>query len=64
MDRIDSLFTNVMRSDTSGSAMHVAIATAKKTLNCYYSLTDLSEVYQIAMGMYSIILDTGLTIVL
>ena len=29
---------------------------AKKTLNCYYNLTDASEVYRIAMGMFLLLL--------
>jgi len=33
---------------------------AKKTLNRYYNLTDSSEVYQIAMGMYEFILPLSM----
>ena len=32
-------------------AIHASIGLAKKTLNKYYSLSDLSEVYHIAMGV-------------
>jgi hypothetical protein len=50
MDYIDTVFTNVARptSDLS-SAVQAAIEIVKKTLNRYYSLTDASDVYRIAM---------------
>ena len=31
----------------------------KKTPNCYYSITDMLEMYRIAMGMYLIDLSTS-----
>ena len=33
----------------------------KKTLNHYYSMTDMSEVYRIAMGVYLTDISTSLT---
>jgi hypothetical protein len=51
MDHIDTIFTNAtLPSSKNHLAVRAAIETAKHTLNKYYSLTDFSEVYRIAMG--------------
>ncbi|KAG2747579.1 hypothetical protein P692DRAFT_201668127, partial [Suillus brevipes Sb2] len=45
MDHIDSVFTNgIIKRDT--------LDPAKRTLNRYYSLTDTSKVYRIAMVLH------------
>jgi hypothetical protein len=52
MDCIDEvLATNALDSQYSLS-IQAALTMGKKMLNRYYSKTDLSEVYRIAMGMY------------
>jgi hypothetical protein len=51
MDHIDTYFTNMIApSSSKNPAIRAALEVAKKTLNRYYSLTDASETYQIAMG--------------
>lgn len=53
MDHIDQvLATNAVDYQYSIS-IQAALTIGKKTLNRYYSKTDLSEVYRIAMGVYS-----------
>lgn len=54
MDFIDSSFTdNIHTQDVHVSpAIRAALRLAKKTLNRYYTLTDASNVYRIAMGMF------------
>jgi hypothetical protein len=53
MDLIDSLFTDLtLPTSQKHPAIRAAVKTAKKTLNKYYSLTDHSELYRIAMGLY------------
>jgi hypothetical protein len=47
---IDHRFSSMMSDMSYNPAIRYAIQFAKKTLNKYYSLTDSSEVYQIAMG--------------
>jgi len=53
IDYIDETFTTRMLSkETLDLAFRVAIWLAKRTLNRYYSLTDSSPVYRIAMSNY------------
>ena len=53
MDHIDSTFTNgIVDSELLDPAIRAALGLAKRTLNRYYSLTDLSETYRIAMGSF------------
>jgi hypothetical protein len=52
MDHIDeSLSTDAINPDRT-PAIRAALSLAKKTLNRYYSLTDSSDVYRIAMGTF------------
>ncbi|KAG1777140.1 hypothetical protein EV702DRAFT_970267, partial [Suillus placidus] len=53
MDHIDTVLTNgIINSQLLDPAIRTALHLAKKTLNrYYYSLTDKSETYRIAMGM-------------
>lgn len=54
MDRIDMYFTKEMApSGRKNLAIRAALKIAKNTLNRYYSLTDESETYRIAMGALS-----------
>lgn len=51
MDHIDEvLATSASDSEYSVSILQAALAMGKKTPNRYYSKTDFSEVYRIAMG--------------
>jgi hypothetical protein len=53
MDHIDTTFTNcIINKARLQPAIRTALGLAKKTLNRYYSLTDSSNVYRIAMGMF------------
>ena len=53
MDHIDNVFTNAcLPGSMNNPAIRAAIEVAKKTLNRYYTLTDLSELYRIAMGEF------------
>jgi hypothetical protein len=49
MDRIDSLLNNATTEPLSSSVKH-ALTFARKSINKYYSKTDVSNVYRIAMG--------------
>jgi hypothetical protein len=50
MDEIERRFTSMAANTKYNSAIRYALRLAKATLNKYYSLTDSSEVYRIAMG--------------
>lgn len=50
MDEIDKRFGNIGRDALFDKAIRLATRLAKGTLNKYYSLTDSSEAYRIAMG--------------
>lgn len=50
MDKIDETLSNWLLDATLSPPVRAAVAIAKKTLNRYYSLTDQSEVYRIAMS--------------
>jgi hypothetical protein len=51
MDHIDWVLASQSVNRTFDAPIRVALALGKKTLNCYYALTDSSEVYRIAMSM-------------
>jgi hypothetical protein len=55
MDEIDRHFTTISRDSSFDLAIQDALVPAKATLNCYYSLTDSSEAYWIAMGKFGCI---------
>lgn len=52
MDHFDQVLTSTMVSAKYSAGIHAAIRIGKQTLDWYYSLTDASEVYRIAMGKY------------
>jgi len=53
MDYIDEAFMNgILDKRSLSPAIHAALRLTKSTLNHYYSLTDSSDVYQIAISMY------------
>ncbi|KAJ8591968.1 hypothetical protein M405DRAFT_891619, partial [Rhizopogon salebrosus TDB-379] len=50
MDHIDTTFTNgILNTHVLDPAIRAALKLAKRTLNRYYSLTDASETYRVAM---------------
>ena len=53
MDYIDEVFTTSMLAEEAfNPAIRMAVGLTKKTLNKYYSLTDSSRVYCVAMSKY------------
>jgi len=52
MDHVNQVLTTASLNHNYTLAIRAAMATAKKTLNRYYELTDHSDVYRIAMGTY------------
>lgn len=54
MDVIDKkLTTDSLRRSSYDAPIHASLGLAKKTLNRYYSMTDWSEAYKIAMGTFT-----------
>ena len=51
MDHIDKTLTSQSIDRKYEPSIHATLSLAKRVLNCYYSTTDQSEVYRIAMGM-------------
>lgn len=64
MDHIDRHLATSLQDDSLSVALHAALAIGKKTLNRYYNKTDYSEIYHIAMGMFTFFyyFDDGLTV--
>jgi hypothetical protein len=57
MDHIDTIFTGyALPGNGKPPAIRAAVEIAKTTLNKYYSLTDSSELYRIAMGKILLLL--------
>ncbi|KAH9952522.1 hypothetical protein BGW80DRAFT_1194779, partial [Lactifluus volemus] len=54
MDKMDDELTKASQSNDKSPALRAALMMGKALLNKYYSLTDKSEVYRIAMGSSSI----------
>ncbi|KIM66632.1 hypothetical protein SCLCIDRAFT_37434, partial [Scleroderma citrinum Foug A] len=53
MDYIDTTFTTgLLKKEQLDRAIHAAVGLAKRTLNRYYSLTDTSKLYCIAMVLH------------
>ena len=50
MDHIDETLTSQSIDPKYEPSIRAALSLAKRVLNCYYSATDQSEVYRIAMG--------------
>jgi hypothetical protein len=50
MDHIDQHLATAARNNTYRPCIQAAVAMGKKLLNKYYSYTDHSELYRIAMG--------------
>ncbi|KAG0705866.1 hypothetical protein DFH29DRAFT_799488 [Suillus ampliporus] len=55
MDHIDHVFTSaIIKKEPLDPAIGAGLRLAKHTLNRYYSLTDASKAYRIAMGVWSV----------
>jgi hypothetical protein len=52
IDHIDEILTSHRSNISLNPAVQSALALGKKTLDRYYSLTDSSDVYRIAMGRH------------
>ena len=52
MDHIDKRLATDARNSRFNCAVCASLGVARKMLNRYYTLTDMSEVYQIAMGTF------------
>lgn len=52
MDYIDLQLNNSALNPKYSQSIKTAISLGKKTLNRYYNMTDHSEIYRIAMGMF------------
>ncbi|KAG2060746.1 hypothetical protein BDR06DRAFT_843353, partial [Suillus hirtellus] len=52
MDLINEKLTTYFLNASFLPSIRVAVGLTKKTLNCYYQLTDISEVYHIAMVLH------------
>ena len=59
MDHIDEVLSSQSLDRRYDVSIRASLGLAKKTLNRYYSITDMSEVYRIAMGMYLMDLSTS-----
>ena len=59
MDYIDEVISSQSLDCQYNVSICTSLGLAKKTLNRYYSITAISEVYRIAMGMYLIDLSTS-----
>lgn len=53
MDHIDQHLSTLAVDKKYSAALRAALGTAKRTLNRYYSMTDFSDTYRIAMGAYT-----------
>lgn len=50
MDHIETVFAESANNATYNNAIRSSLSIARRTLNRYYSKTDMSETYRIAMG--------------
>lgn len=55
MDKMHAELTAAANNNEYSPALRAALSLGKSLLNKYYSLTDDSEVYRIAIGMYNFI---------
>jgi len=55
MDKMDTELTAAVENVEYSAALQAALSLGKKLLDKYYSLSDDSEIYRIAMGTYNLI---------
>ena len=58
MDHIDQVLSTYSRNKSFLPSIRSGVSLTQETLNCYYSCTDQSEVYRIAMSKYFITFPT------
>jgi hypothetical protein len=63
MDRIDAMLSSTATKPLSLSVKH-ALSFAQQVMDKYYSKTDLSNVYRIAMGMFLMVFKSVFCFVL
>jgi hypothetical protein len=56
MDHIDKYLATASMNVKYDPAIQAALAVGKRLLNKYYTLTDSSELYRIAMGIYFLLI--------
>jgi hypothetical protein len=56
MDHIDETLTSQSLNPAYAPSIHAALGLAKKVINTYYSATDFSDVYRVAMGTFICVL--------
>jgi hypothetical protein len=59
MDHLNSFLATTTLDEEYLLSIQASVTIGKKLLNKYYDMTDLSEVYRIAMGTFSIFLPYG-----
>ncbi len=64
MDVVDETLTNASLNMEYQPAIRAAANLAKKTINRYYSKSDMSETYRIAMGTYNFIHTSSTLLIL
>lgn len=52
MDHIDTHLATATQNADYSPSIRAALTIGKRTLNRYYTKTDLSEIYRIAMGKH------------
>ncbi|KAG2741633.1 hypothetical protein P692DRAFT_201661077, partial [Suillus brevipes Sb2] len=52
IDHIDEMLTSHQSNQSLNGAVRAALSLGKKTLDRYYSLTDSSDVYRVAMVLH------------
>ncbi len=60
MDILDEQLTTNSRDKQYLPCIRAALNQGRKVINLYYSRTDHSELYRIAMGVYSLLLDASI----
>lgn len=58
MDHIDEVLATNALGDQYSISIKAALSMGKRTLNCYYSKMDLSDVYRVAMSKLLLVLIT------
>ena len=59
MDHIDEHLTMASLNRQYSAPVRVALAMGKSVLNKYYSLTDASDLYRVAMGEFQVSLTSS-----
>lgn len=57
MDHIDKVFSEYACNSNYSPSIQTAVSLAQRTLHRYYDLTDVSDLYRIAMGVSILFYD-------